>query len=151
MLPGVKGLTPLTLAVRWWMKKGWGQTTGCQYFVCSSVLWHCWLDLGDRNDIWPVKKPCRFYTNGSLPQQVEDVNRWEPAPLLWNDLPLSIRSLRSFDFFKSCLKPQRLLTVNMYHLVVPPCYLSILWCSVCLSLTFVTFFVKKYFFSAYQL
>jgi len=27
---------------------------------------------------------------------------------------------------------------------------SALWCSVCLSLTFVTFFVKKYFFSAYQ-
>jgi len=27
----------------------------------------------------------------------------------------------------------------------------ILWCSVCLCLTFVTFFVKKYFFSAYQL
>ena len=30
-------------------------------------------------------------------------------------------------------------------------WLDILWCSVCLSLTFVTFFVKKYFFSAYQL
>ena len=29
--------------------------------------------------------------------------------------------------------------------------LDILWCSVCLSLSFVTFFVKKYFFSAYQL
>jgi len=28
---------------------------------------------------------------------------------------------------------------------------AILWCSVCLSLSFVTFFVKKYFFSAYQL
>jgi len=28
---------------------------------------------------------------------------------------------------------------------------DILWCSVCLSLTFVTFFVKKYFFGAYQL
>jgi len=30
-------------------------------------------------------------------------------------------------------------------------WLDILWCSVCLSLSFVTFFVKKYFFSAYQL
>jgi len=30
-------------------------------------------------------------------------------------------------------------------------WLDILWCSVCLCLTFVTFFVKKYFFSAYQL
>jgi len=30
-------------------------------------------------------------------------------------------------------------------------WLDILWCSACLSLTFVTFFVKKYFFSAYQL
>jgi len=30
-------------------------------------------------------------------------------------------------------------------------WLDILWCSVCLSLSFVTFFVKKYFFSTYQL
>jgi len=30
-------------------------------------------------------------------------------------------------------------------------WLDILWCSVCLFLTFVPFFVKKYFFSAYQL
>jgi len=29
-------------------------------------------------------------------------------------------------------------------------WLDILWCSVCLCLTFVTFFVKKCFFSAYQ-
>jgi len=41
------------------------------------------------------------------------------------------------------------ITVSLY--ICSGEWLDILWCSVCLCLTFVTFFVKKYLFSAYQL
>ena len=55
-----QGPMPLPSGVRWWMKKGWGQVTGCgQCFVFPSVLWHCWL--GDRKGIRPTKR-CDAYS-----------------------------------------------------------------------------------------
>jgi len=57
---GVQGIMLLPPGVRWWMKKGWGQATGCgQCSEFPSVLWHCWL--GDRKGTRPTKR-CDTYS-----------------------------------------------------------------------------------------
>jgi len=87
-------------------------------------------------------------TSSSL--RISDRSFRYASPCLWNQLPSSLRQPH-FSPSVSAL-PVHAPTTSSHSVNSPLSpsttgeWLDILWCSVCLSLTFVTFFVKKYFF-----